>query len=186
MRAFVALELAEDLRERLAEVGRSVTGNGGGTPVRPAALHLTLRFLGEIGEAEAVRVTAALGVLAVRPRFVLAARGLGAFPAPRAARVLWAGVGEGADAVRDLAAVVTEVTRFAPGPGRDENPYVPHLTLARFRAPRDLEKVELFRRSRETEWGACGIERVVLVRSQLSGEGPRYDVLGDVAFAPGR
>ena len=89
-RLFIAIDVGDAVR---AEVTRVVAQLGGKleavkTPpkvtwVKPAALHVTLRFLGETDDVEAERVRAALTPAIALPPFDVEWRGLGAFPSPR-------------------------------------------------------------------------------------------------------
>src|SRR5439155_960402 len=58
--------------------------------------------------------------------------GLGAFPTPTRPRVIWAGVGRGADALVGLAGRVDEALA-ALGFEREPRPFSPHATLGRVR-----------------------------------------------------
>ena len=107
------------------------------------AWHVTLAFLGEVGEDTA----RALG-----PRFERAAQrypclslsfgAAGAFPAPRRARVLWTGIHGDRRTLEALARSVAAGARRAGAPPPDEGRrYRPHLTLARCRQPADVSQV---------------------------------------------
>ncbi len=66
------------------------------------------------------------------PPFSLRLTGLGAFPRPGAATVLWVGVEDATGAVERLAAQCEQAARdvgFEP----EERPFHPHVTLARIR-----------------------------------------------------
>jgi 2'-5' RNA ligase len=133
----VAAPLPPDTSAAIAEVVEQVKAQGvpgGGRDVRWVrldGLHLTLRFLGPTLEdrvalaRDAVREAAA----AARPIFVTLG-GAGTFPASGRPRALWLGVGEGGDALANLAATVDRslVDRGWPAETRA---YRAHLTLAR-------------------------------------------------------
>lgn len=104
-----------------------------GRRVPPPNWHITLRFVGHV---DAVTYERWLGALSRIPPFSVEVRlhGLGAFPNPRRATVLWAGV-QTAE-LADLAAQVEEAAQSA-GIAPEERPFRPHLTLARVRPPAD-------------------------------------------------
>src|SRR3972149_6084307 len=106
VRAFVAVNLDPSLREALARVmERLKATRADGGWVNPEHLHLTLKFLGQVEETrlEAIAEAVASAARGGGPfRFVLG--GLGAFPQPRTARVVWVGVPEGADSLAGLQA----------------------------------------------------------------------------------
>ncbi|MCH8200245.1 MAG: RNA 2',3'-cyclic phosphodiesterase, partial [Chloroflexi bacterium] len=107
LRLFVAIELPEQVRVALgASIERLRSSLGGAYRwVRPEAVHLTLRFLGDV-EPERVAELAAALEAAVGPlaAFELRLDGTGVFPNPRAPSVVWAGLGgESAALVRLVA-----------------------------------------------------------------------------------
>lgn len=129
MRVFVAIDIPEEVRQKLA---RFVDGVRGFAPdarwVNPASLHVTLKFLGEIAESKVAEVKQALE--AVRGEgSQISFRGTGFFPTVKAARVFWIGI----EADEKLAALAAEVdATLAPlGIAREERAFTPHLTLAR-------------------------------------------------------
>lgn len=128
--------------------------------------HLTLAFLGDHADLEAA--AAALDSLDVEA-FTTDLRGVGAFPRPRAARVLWLGVCTGRD---DIVAVATAV-RDRLGLD-DEQPFRPHVTLARFKAPRDVTAITA---GEPTDWAATStwvVHELVLFESTLGREGATH------------
>jgi 2'-5' RNA ligase len=139
----------------------------------PAAnLHLTVRFIGN------VELTAVEGIadrLAARrlAGFELGLGGVGTFRRGRMVRVVWIEVLAGAEAARELAALV-EAECAAAGLVPEARPFQPHLTLARARpregaplppppAPPGLEP-----------WR---VDELVLYRSQLGRAGSVYEPL---------
>jgi len=139
MRAFVAILPPPEVREALSRAARSLPVIGVRW-VRPENIHLTLKFLGEISEEQAPQIASALAQVArLRRPFRIEPEGLGAFPSPERARVLWAGVGKGSASLEELAAAVEEAL-FPLGFGREQRPFRAHLTLGRARGrPARLE-----------------------------------------------
>ncbi len=148
--------------------------------VAPQALHLTVRFLGEVPDAEAQRVVAAVQEPYLLAPFSITWHGLGAFPSAARPRVLWIGVGAGA---RELGALEREVARRLGGlaPGEDTaapTAFHPHLTIGRV-------KIE----ARGVDWPALmasvpvedvrsPVSHVTLFRSRGLPGGAGYEELG--------
>lgn len=175
-RLFIALPIAEDVIAELARVARD--GPRDWRWVKPAAMHLTLAFLGEVEEGRVAAAERALRRGAEgAPALELAAAGLGAFPDQRRARVLWAGV---AGDLRQLAALQTGIALALGSEGfeLDGKPFHPHLTLARARVPQPLPP-SLDRAQRFGSWRATEVR---LYRSHLGPQGPRYEVLAAAAL----
>ncbi|MFM8550892.1 MAG: RNA 2',3'-cyclic phosphodiesterase, partial [Nitrospiraceae bacterium] len=144
IRTFIAVELPSSLRQALAQVqaearnriARELSPAMRLQWVRPEAIHLTLKFLGDIPEQQVDEIKSAAGsaLCSVAP-FSVEVAGLGVFPDLRAPRILWVGLsgGEGtASALSHLAAMVersVEPLGYPP----ESRPFNPHLTLARIK-----------------------------------------------------
>ena len=143
---------------------------------RPGNAHLTLKFLGNVPEADVPAVRAALAAVARSP-FDLQPAGGGFFPGPERPRIIWTGLARGTPECRELAAAVDAALAplgFAP----ESRPFAPHLTLARVRTPgRDGDWPGILALLAETRWPAQTVNGFCLYRSALSAAGPRYDVL---------
>jgi RNA 2',3'-cyclic 3'-phosphodiesterase len=129
MRVFIALDIAEAVRERIA---RYLDGVREFAPearwVRPETTHVTLKFIGEKPPDAVDQIKQALSSIQAAP-IEVALRGCGFFPSPKAARVFWVGI-EASPELSSLAAAVEEVAA-ALGIPREEHRFTPHLTLAR-------------------------------------------------------
>ncbi len=134
LRAFVAIDIPESLRERCAEIEERLARHAEGVSwVRAANLHLTLKFLGAARPAQLLRLVESLAHKAAKVEpFEVEIAGLGCFPSPRRARVIWAGVGEGGEALRAVAEKVAGAAVKAGFP-RESRPFSAHLTLGRVR-----------------------------------------------------
>ncbi len=109
------------------------------TWARPAALHTTLKYLGEVDAARLPelksRVQRGLAMAQSAPAIVRL-RGLGAFPQPERPKVIWLGVqGERESNQGRLLALATALEDFMAELGfpREERAYRAHLTLGRVR-----------------------------------------------------
>lgn len=173
-RLFLGVPLADEVREALREHLRGAFPGGiPGRAVVPANWHLTLRFLGDTDEGQLRRLTGALGGVELGPRFAMVLGGLGAFPKPRRAAVLWVGVDEGAEPLKRIAAMAEEAARAAGFPA-ERKPFSPHLTLSRLQPPRDLEPLIA---AAPAFGGRMEVGEIVLFRSHLGGGPPRYERL---------
>ena len=139
--------------------------------------HVTLKFLGStrppLTDWVPERVAAvARECAAFEARLV----GLGAFPSPRRARVLWAGLEDGAATTRLAGALEAALAReFEP----EARPFRPHLTIARCEPPLILPK-----EFGETvlEGGRFSVDALTLFRSHLRRPAPRYERLSTFPF----
>jgi RNA 2',3'-cyclic 3'-phosphodiesterase len=173
VRAFVAVFPPPEVREALADAARSLPVTGKVRFTAPANIHLTLKFLGDVREEDLARVADALEPVRERHGpFEAAISGFGAFPSARRAKILWAGVGEGSEALISLSRDVEESLEPL-GFERENRPYVPHLTLGRARGrPAKLEDAGVPPRV-----SRFLVDRVELVRSTLGKDGAVYSTL---------
>ncbi|TAJ04016.1 MAG: RNA 2',3'-cyclic phosphodiesterase [Planctomycetota bacterium] len=180
MRVFLALRLPEAVAKDLAARAHAALGaHLDELRLVPAAnLHVTLHFLGVTGAEVLAGLPAEIErELAGHVPLDLAVRGTGGFPDGRAKRVLWAGVGGEPDALARLGELAAACRRAVAASGHAlperEEPFVPHVTIARSRAglpaPRAWRELAL-----DLRWRA---ERVELLESQQVEGRTRYPSL---------
>lgn len=179
VRAFVAVNLAPEVKAALAAVEeRLKSAHAEVGWVKPANLHLTLKFLGAVEEASVGTVgDAVAGAVCGYGSFRLTLQGLGAFPLLRAPRIVWVGVSGGAEALVALQAKVEAALKPLGFP-RERRPFTAHLTLGRVRRPGNLAQLAALLTSMVREpLGEMVVERVELMRSELHPLGARYTSL---------
>jgi 2'-5' RNA ligase len=178
-RLFLGVPLSDELRESLGEhLRRALPGGVPGRPVVPANWHFTLRFLGDTDAEQHRRLVDTLATAPLGPRFSMVLGGLGAFPRPRRAGVLWVGVDEGAAELKRVAALAEEAARHA-GLAAERKPFSPHLTISRLNPPRDVEPLV---GAAPPFGGRMEVGGVVLFRSHLGSGPPRYEPLRTFAL----
>ncbi len=129
LRLFVGIGFPPELKLRLSLLRSGVPG---AKWVDPGNFHLTLRFIGEIGEDIAADIDDTLSRLRVR-RFTLQIAGTGVFGGGDKPRSLWVGVERTPELVglRDK----VEQALFRAGLPPEPRKFAPHVTLARLRNP---------------------------------------------------
>jgi 2'-5' RNA ligase len=146
-------------------------------------MHLTVRFIGEVGDAIAERVIGALREpLRVQP-FVIGFDRFGAFPPKGPSRVIWIGVAEGRDAAVRAETAISDRLAALDIP-RDDRAYSPHLTLARIRDAAGLRTASLFD-GLAPRLGQTHVSAITLFQSKLSPKGPTYVVLQRTSLRDG-
>ncbi len=135
MRLFVAIELPDAMRARIASDTHGVRG---AVPdarwVDAALLHITVQFLGERDEALLPAIVAAgAGISALHAPFTLTLGGGGAFPSVERPRVVWLGVSPSPV----LTALAGQLERaFAElGIESEARDFQAHVTLGRIAKP---------------------------------------------------
>lgn len=176
MRCFVAIELCQDVRRKLADL-QSWLGHWDRAVrwVRPESIHLTLKFLGEVPDGQIPAICQVVDeVAAVCDPFALTVQGTGCFPPRGPVRIAWVGVDEPTGRLATCQRLCEDA--FAKlGFARETRPFAPHLTLARIKDPRKARDL----RDRlgtyvDFNAGTVDAEELVLFESQLSPEGARY------------
>jgi 2'-5' RNA ligase len=176
IRAFIALELPDAARRTLVDLQARLQGELSQVRwVRPEGIHLTLKFLGDIPEAQVDPIGQALAATTQgQPPLKLGLKGLGVFPGVRKARVVWAGL-EGETAALIALQRSVDAALEALGLPRERRRFKAHLTLGRFKkSPPAPDLVAVLERC--SEYGPCALtlDRVVLYRSELRPQGARY------------
>ena len=176
IRAFIAVDLPDDARDTLGQVGAALAGRtprGAVKWVRPELMHLTLRFLGDTPVDRLPAIVAALdATAAAHAPFTLHLTDVGCFPSPRQPRVVWVGLGGDEKALPALKATLD--TALVPlGWPPDDKPFRAHLTLGRVREGADARGVDW---STPVPPRAIPVAALHLIESQLRPEGAVYTV----------
>ena len=142
--------------------------------VKPENLHITLKFLGELGDEHLENLKRRLAVVD-KPALELTLDGLGTFPPRGTPRVLWAGV---EDVTGNLKRLATELRRVSVrvGVAREERPYHAHITLGRLRGSTGKEALSsaLEKHSPDVRSEPFTAETFTLYQSTLTPEGSVY------------
>ena len=170
-RLFLAVDLTDEVAHGLAAFLEKETMRLPGRPAPPANWHVTIRFLGSTTALQRDRVLEFLDEHLTVDPFPLSFGGLGAFPKPARATVLWLAVERGADHLAMLAEIADHAAQTA-GFEPEDRPFHAHLTLARIRPPANvvplIDRVPRFPLSMQ-------VNRLTLYRSRLGRDGATYE-----------
>lgn len=183
MRSFIAIEVPEDIRERVATLNSEfrIPNSEFIKWVNKENLHLTLIFLGEVKEDFLEKVKVRLSeITSQKSPFYLSLKGLGAFPNIRNPRVIWIGVKKGDEEIEAIQGEIEkELTKIGYQP--EPRKFHPHLTIGRvksFGANKILS--EFFEKDYQSR--DFLVESVVLFKSTLTPQGPIYEKLQESLF----
>jgi RNA 2',3'-cyclic 3'-phosphodiesterase len=184
VRAFIAVELPDGSKKEMAAVqDRFRPSKVEASWPRPEGVHLTLKFLGELPETRTSEVVNVLRAAAggLGP-FLLAGRGVGTFPNPENARVVWIGLaGEVERLIKLQAAVEDAMARI--GTAREERIFIPHLTLGRIRNIRNRGAwLKALDECKDISLPGFEVTAVSLMKSELKPSGAVYAEMGRVAL----
>jgi 2'-5' RNA ligase len=183
MRLFVAMDIPEEVRSAIGALAsklRIACPNARWTRIE--GLHVTLKFIGETPAEKTESIKTALAAISSRPPISINFRGLGFFPNERRPRVLWAGIEANSNLAEFAAAV--EAVLEPLGIPREGRPFSPHLTLARFDAPRSLDSLRAaIDKAGPVEFGNTTAKEFYLYQSVLKRGGAEYTRLATFSFA---
>ena len=185
MRTFIAIEIPNEIKTEMAraqeQLRRSAAVDAGWT--RPEGIHLTLKFLGEVPEAKISEIMSALtNVAAGTGSFRLELSGVGTFPNPGNARVVWIGIAGAIDRLLKLQTMVEEAMiglRFE----REDKKFTPHLTLGRIKFIRSRDAwLKSLESLKDVRPPAFEVNAIRLMKSDLKSTGAVYTEIGMVAL----
>jgi 2'-5' RNA ligase len=181
IRAFIAIELTDDIRAAIGEVQDRLKRAHLGVKVswvKIGNIHLTLQFLGYVPEDKIPDISAALGrVCDAHEAFSVPVGGVGGFPSVNRPRVVWVGCHDADARLKTLArAVQMAMQEFGFEPEHRE--FAAHLTLGRIKWPRpDVTLTKLLDSLRDCACGTLRVDAVHLFESQLNPQGSIYTKL---------
>jgi 2'-5' RNA ligase len=183
IRSFLAFDIESDtVLNRLATAQSLLVQTGADLKiVEPQNIHITVRFLGNITPAMVEKIFEEMKQVQFVP-FNVQIKGLGAFPDLRYPRVVWAGITDGADQLKNVFSQLEPRLRglgFTP----DYKGFSPHLTIARVRSGRNKAQLaEFVTENANYDFGTIKAECLRLKKSDLTPKGPIYSTLKD--FCP--
>jgi RNA 2',3'-cyclic 3'-phosphodiesterase len=184
MRLFVALAIPTAVRENLASLIRELRGIDSNPKwINPDNLHVTLKFIGEVAPEKVPQIGDALAVVHIQDQVVVAFRDIGFFPEARRPSVAWVGI----QSARMLSFLAGEVNRaLVPlGIPREEKPFLPHLTIARFKETRLSPHLRAeIEKQKPREFGTLATGEFHLIESKRKAAGAEYTTLRSFRFTP--
>jgi 2'-5' RNA ligase len=182
IRAFIAIDVPASVQHALADIRQAFQELT--LPLRwvqPTQLHLTLKFLGDISEAQIPDITRAMQRVAVEHApFHIPVRGLGCFPTPTRPRVLWMGLVDTHQALTSLQQHL-DTALGEQGIPCESKPFHPHLTLARIRKPSRSPQLQALLRTYQTQdFGDVPVHVLLFMQSQLYRTGAVHTLLRSV------
>ena len=174
MRLFVAIEITNEIRNRIDEAMRQFGTNDFDIKfVDPVNLHLTVKFLGEVHEDKLHDIENGISesVKKFEP-FVISLGKMGYFGNPDHIRVIWTDVMEGRETISEL---IREVDINLKHIRQENRKPSPHLTIGRVKSGRNREKLlETIDSLADVKFGEMNVDCMKLKSSNLEKSGPIY------------
>lgn len=177
MRCFIALELPDHVRNRLIALQESLGAIRDAVRwTRLEQIHLTLKFLGEVPDADVAGLCTAIQVAASRGApFDLQIGGTGCFPPHGPERIVWAGVpNPPAELFAIQKACEDACAPFGYPP--EARAYSPHLTIGRTRDRARRPGRIRAAVTHQASWraGSFTVQELIVFQSVLGPGGSRY------------
>lgn len=187
MRTFIAVEIPEEIKSRIEQQQIAITRDLGDPPirwVRTEAIHLTLKFLGEISPDKAKQIEIQMpGIVAPFPPVEVEVGRLGCFPNLNRPRVVWIGIKENGNVLPELQ---RELDHWLQKLGFEEEKrgFSPHLTIGRVnRQAGNQERHNLGSKLAGCQVPSLGrftVDELILFKSDLKPSGAIYSALAQV------
>jgi len=188
MRTFIAIELPDQIKDKLAELQALLKKSGADVKwVKPDNIHLTLKFLGEIDEEKAIKVAEIMEDTARgAQQFQINLSSCGAFPKIEFPRVIWVAIDPGDLEAKALSKDLEEKIEKLGIP-KEERPFSAHITIGRVRSLLNKDKLIKALKEAESYFGGknigFGVTKITLFKSALGPSGPSYAALKEVNIA---
>lgn len=176
-RVFCAIELPAEVRERVVdhiEQLRKAAPSARASWARYEALHITLKFFGEIESQRVAALSKSADRAARRTQsFALGLKNTGSFPPRSPARVLWLGVDDRSGALISLQQALEDecsAEEFV----REERGFHPHLTIGRLRSPQGARALTVLHNEMTFPLLEFSVSELLVIRSELGPNGSRY------------
>ncbi len=182
MRTFIAVGISDDITGSIAGLQSGFRKHDFDIKyVKPENIHVTLKFLGEVEENRISEVYESVkDSVGDTKKFNIIVDSVGVFPGPRSPKVIWAGVSEGSRKLKDLNRTI-EGSLVSAGFKKEKKIFSAHLTIGRVRSSKNIKLLS------NTVEEMCGVrigrmlvEDVLVMKSDLTSQGPVYTVLKKV------
>lgn len=173
-RIFIAVNLPDVIKKEIYEKFCRRVPKQGAKAVEEPNLHITMRFMGGMGEEALQNMIGNLQALKQAKLFAAKISGLGHFNY----RVLWIGVGQGAEEFENLNKIIESAI------GKGDERFHPHVTIARNKGMRTAEFRALFEKLEKGKYSAeFEVKSIDVMQSLLSPKGPEYRVVERIMLA---
>lgn len=181
MRAFIAVDLPESLKNHLSQIQEDLkTCNLECKWMKPESIHLTLKFLGDIDQKQLGQIKTILKQITSNfSCFEVNVDGFGFFPNEKRPRVFFLSTSE----QERLKSIVDQLEKELEKIGFPiEDRFRSHLTLARIKSLKNIELLKEKTKDIKME-GKLTVKELVLYKSTLTPRGAIYERIASSPLA---
>lgn len=183
VRCFISIELDEYIKRKISELIDFLRKYEADIKwVEPENLHLTLKFLGntQLEKIQIIKEVLTNISKKIFP-FYIKIQGIGFFPNKKYPRVLWVGL-ENKEKIIDIQKKI-EADMSKIGYKKEEREFDPHITIGRTRSFTKISNLlECLDDYKKYDFGTLFVDRINIMKSDLTSKGPIYTKLTDVIF----
>ena len=181
IRIFLAFDLPEDLKDKIysdfSEYIKSPYLKKNIKWVEKENLHFTIKFLGDVKEHKVLEIFQKIAEKAKEvASFEIKIKDFGAFPNYKRPKILWLGMKMFDTQLKVLKKKI-DLNLAKIGFVQEKRKFAPHFTIGRIKQKADQGIVQEFLKAIETkefEYPAFLVEKIVLYKSILHQHGPEY------------
>ncbi|AEF97122.1 RNA 2',3'-cyclic phosphodiesterase [Methanotorris igneus] len=168
MRCFIAIDLPEEIKDKIEEVKKHFKIKGIKL-VEKENLHITIKFLGEIDEEIVEKIkNLDLSISPIKVKI----KNIGVFPNENYIRVIWLGATNLVDLFKEVDEKLSEIGF------KKEREYVPHVTIGRVKFIENKKALkDKIEKHRKIDIGEFEVKSIKLMKSTLTPNGPIYEVI---------
>lgn len=175
-RLFIALEIPDEIRNRLVEFRNEIYGSDERVRWEPVEkLHLTLKFIGDTKVSLIPEIEAKLGSIAEKFDPVdMEFNNFGLFYRNNQPSILWAGFKQNHNIEELVTRVEDSLTEI--GINKENRKYKPHLTMLRVKGKENYDRLEEFKQYMIDDLSFSG-NKITLFKSELLKSGSVYTAI---------
>ncbi len=186
LRTFIAIDPGKSIRDKIVALQDALAHTGVEVKwVEPENLHVTMLFLGEVFDTELAKLCKIVAdTVEAHQAFSMSVQTAGCFPNPRRPRVLWVGLGQGAQEVCTIHDALEGPLLEMGCYRREDRRYTPHITLGRVKSDRPTDRLAAAL-AQHAAWqgGEVTVRDIHVMSSELTPQGPIYTVLSRAKLA---
>lgn len=169
MRCFIAIDITDDIKDKLLDIQEEISKTGKYNFVGRDAMHLTVKFLGDVINVEEIQTK----LRSIRfTSFDMNVEGLGFFQNNGNPTVIWSSV-----KTEGNLELLNEIINDTLGTTEDRK-YSPHLTLARVKECDKSALFEVLKKYNGVKLGEVHVNELTLYKSStLTENGPIYEAI---------
>lgn len=183
MRVFFAVSLSQEIQNTIDKFNNETIFPAFNNikKVYKDNLHITLKFIGDIEESIVGQMHKKIMQQTLKnSSFSMEIQGVGVFPSPQKARIMWIGLRNNIDKITTIYNDINNILNELKIPFKDEKSFHPHITIGRFKeSPLYSKTNEILIKYKDTRFGIININSITLFKSTLTSEKPIYTSLFD-------